>query len=844
MFRNYLKIAFRSLRKSKGFTALNIIGLAAGIGVCLLIVLYVTDELSYDRYNVNADRIYRIDEDAYINNTRFESANTSKFFGPALVASYPKIEQMVRFRNPGDLLVRKGNDHVLDHHFTFADSTIFKVFTLPMIAGDPNTALNNPHSIVIDESAARRYFNSTDVIGRTLEVGYGNTLLKITGVIRDMPEQSQFHFSFIRPLREAYTFNDPSDNDWLSSNYYTYFLVQPGTTRAEVQKDVDAVVNLNIGRALQGMFHASVADLGKAGNHFRYQIFPLTDVHLYSNKSYELEANSNIQFVYIFSVIALLILLIACVNFMNLSTARSANRAKEVGIRKVAGSTKGHLIGQFLTESILLSLLSLVLALGIAVLLLPLFNQLAGKSLHPDVLFSGRFLPILILLVLVVGCLAGSYPAFYLSSFQPIQVLKGDRGLRWSRTRRTKGRWFDEVLAAGFKSSWLRSSLVVFQFFISIGLIVSTLVIYRQLHYIRNKEVGFHRDQVLVIHDTWPLGQDGTTHLRKNLLTLAGVTDATVTPDMPTAGGDQYRQPGWFRDASLDARKVTFMTTLNVDDHYVPTLGMQMIKGRNFDLVQFPTDSTAVLLNEAAVAMLGVKEPLNLIIYNRADEVKRDKADQTDHFKSLAFHVVGVVKDFNYNSMHDKIGPLVMTVNTFNWGTMAVRFHTNDAFPLIRQVESKFHDEKQGLPFSYTFMDNDFDKLYHAEQQTGRIFITFAVFAILIACLGLFGLVTYAAEQRTKEIGIRKVLGARVSGIVGLLSRDFTILVGIAALIAFPVAWWAMYKWLETFAYRTEISWWIFLVAGAVALTIALLTVSIQTIRAALANPIKSLRSE
>jgi putative ABC transport system permease protein len=813
MFRNYVKIAFRSLRKSKGFTALNVIGLAVGLGVCLLIVLYVTDELSYDRYNVNAERIYRIDEDLYFNNTRYDAVTTSKFFGPALVASYPKIQQMVRFRNPGDLLVRKGSDHVLDHHFTFADSTIFKVFTLPMIAGDPNTALNNPHSIVIDESAARRYFNSTDVIGRTLEVGNNNTVLKVTGVIRDMPEQSQFHFSFIRPIRESYNFNDLSDNNWVSNSYYTYILVQPGITQAEVQKDVNEVVNLNISPALQQMFHTSGADLEKAGNHFLCRIFPLTDVHLYSNKSGELEANSNIQFVYIFSVIAVLILLIACVNFMNLSTARSANRAKEVGIRKVAGSTKGHLILQFLTESILLSLFALVLALCIAVLLLPMFNQLAGKSLHPDVLFSGRFLLMLILLVLVVGCLAGSYPAFYLSSFQPIHVLKGK-------------------MAAGFKSSWLRSSLVVFQFFISIGLIVSTLVIYRQLHYIRNKDAGFNRDQVLVIHDTWSLGRDGTANLRKNLLTLAGVTDATVTPDLPTADG-QYWQQGWFPEASLDARKAILMTTLRVDDHYIPTLGMQMIKGRNFDLAQFPTDSTAILLNEAAVGMLGVKDPLNLILYNHDDQ-----------FKLLTYHVVGVVRDFNYNSMHDNIHPLLMVANTFNWSSMAVRFRTNDVSSLVRQVETKFHAVKQGLPFSYTFMDNDFDKLYHAEQQTGQIFITFAVFAILIACLGLFGLVTYAAEQRTKEIGIRKVLGARVTSIVGLLSKDFTMLVGIAALIAFPVAWWAMYKWLETFAYRTEISWWIFLVAGSVALAIALLTVSIQTVRAALANPIKSLRSE
>ena len=813
MFRNYAKIAWRNLVKNKLYSALNVLGLATGLGVCLLIILYVTDELSYDRYNVNAGRIYRVDEDSYINNTRFDAAMVSKFLGPALVASHPRIQQMVRFRNPGNQLVKKGDSHILEHRFVFADPTIFKVFTLPMIAGDANTALKNHHSIVIDESAALRYFNSTDVLGQTLEIGDDNTPVKVTGVIRDMPEQSQFHFSFIRPIRESYTFNGADDNSWLSSNYYTYILAQPGTTRAEVQKDVDEAVNLNIGPALQKQVHASVADLEKAGNHFRYRIFPLTDVHLYSNKSYELEANSNILFVYTFSVIAVLILLIACVNFMNLSTARSANRAKEVGIRKVAGSTKGHLVLQFLTESVLLSLFSLVLALGIAVLLLPMFNQLAGKSLHPGQLFSGRLLPVLILLVLVVGCIAGSYPAFYLSSFQPIHVLKGK-------------------MAAGFKSSRLRSSLVVFQFFISIGLIVSTLVIYRQLHFIQNKEVGFNRNRVLVIHDTWPLGRDGTANLRTNLLTLAGVTDVTITGDLPTVGGDQYRQPGWFRDASLDASKAFFLTTLAVDAHYVPTLGMHIVKGRNFNLAKFATDSTGIVLNEAAVAMLGVKDPLNLLIWSKDHE-----------FPARPFHVIGIVKDFNYNSMHDNIHPLAMVVSPY-WGSMAVRFNKNDVAGLIRQVENKFHAAKQGLPFTYTFMDDDFDRLYHTEQQTGRIFITFAIFAIVIACLGLFGLVTYAAEQRTKEIGIRKILGASVSGIVSLLSRDFAMLVGIAALIAFPVAWWAMYKWLNTFAYRTPISWWIFLVAGAIAFAIALLTVSIQTIRVALANPVKSLRSE
>jgi len=809
MFRNYLKVALRNLWKSKGFTAINIIGLAAGLGVCLLIVLYVIDERSYDRHYSKADRIYRVTADIYFNNTAFEDCTTPKLLGPTLVSDYPKIEQMVRFRDPGDITVRKGSDHILDHHAVFADSTMFKVFDLPFIAGDPNTCLNSPHSIVIDEDAAMRYFNSTDVVGRSLEIGSDNTLVKVTGVIHNMPEQSHFHFSFIRPLRDGYS----DDGSWLSNNYYTYILTRPGTSILEVQKDVDQTININVGRELQQVLHASLTDLNKTGGHFRYPAMALTDIHLHSDLSGELEPNSNIVYIYIFSIIAAFILLIACVNFMNLSTARSAGRAKEVGIRKVAGSTRQHLITQFLTESVLLSLFSLLIALGVAVLLLPLFNQLAGKDLHATMLFSPRFLPLLVVLVLLVGCLAGSYPAFYLSSFQPIYVLKGK-------------------IAAGFRSSWLRSFLVVFQFIISIGLIVCTIVIFRQLNYIRSREVGFNRDQVLVVHNTWDLGKEGTSTFRKDLLNLSGVSGVTVTGDLPTVGGGQYDQEGWFRDASLDAKKVTIMVTLRVDDHYIPTLGMSMAKGRNFDLTQFPTDSAAVVINEAAAQLLDPKDPLGLVIWR-----------PWDNFKPRAYRVIGVVKDFNYNSMHDKIHPLVLMVDN-NFGSVAIRFRSNDPFGLVRQVESKFHAIKQAVPFSYTFMDNDFDKLYHKEEQTGRLFITFAVFAILIACLGLFGLVTYAAEQRVKEIGIRKVLGARVGGIVGLLSRDFAILVGIAAVIAFPIAWWAMYKWLNTFAYRTDIAWWIFIAAGLTALAIALLTVSIQTVRAALANPIRSLRSE
>ncbi|HXD78027.1 MAG TPA: ABC transporter permease [Puia sp.] len=809
MLRNYLKIAFRNLRKSKGFTALNIIGLASGLGVCLLIVLYVIDERSYDRYNDKADRIYRITTDNTLNKTSFRSTWTPEPLGPTLVANYPIFKQMVRLHSPEDVLIKKGNDLIWEHGGVFADSTIFQVFSLPFIAGDPNTALNSPHSIVIDESAAHRYFGSTEVIGRTLEVDGDNTLWKVTGVIRDMPVQSHFHFSFIRPLRDSW--HDPT---WSAYNWYTYVLVQPGTSPAEIQQAVNKTINTFVIRVFAQATNSSAGDPSKSGIHLRNPVMALTDIHLHSDVASEFEPNGNILYIYIFSVIAALILLIACINFMNLSTARSAQRAREVGIRKVAGSTRGHLIAQFLTESVLLSLFSLVLALGIALLLLPLFNNLAAKQLQPDMLFSVRILPILLALALLVGGIAGSYPAFYLSSFHPIKVLKGK-------------------LAAGMKSSVLRSGLVVFQFVISIGLIVCTFVIYRQLNFIRNKEVGFNRDQVLVIHNTWSLGWEGAQTLRKDLLTLSGISDVTISNDLPTLGNNQYDAAGWSLDPNIDAKKSVVMTTLFVDDHYVPTLGMKMVKGRNFDLSRFPTDSTAVVINEAAAKVLGGKDPLALTMYRKWHPDR----------PAEAFRVIGVVRDFNYNSMHDQIQPVILDCEHAN-GSIAARFHSADVFGLVRQVESKFHNIQQGAPFSYTFMDDDFNKMYHSEQQRGQIFITFAVFAIFIACLGLFGLVTYAAEQRTKEIGIRKVLGARVGELVGLLSRDFALLVGIAAVIAFPLAWWMMDGWLQSFAYRTGISWWIFPVAAATALGIALLTVSIQTLRAAIANPIDSLRSE
>jgi putative ABC transport system permease protein len=805
MIKNYLKTGLRNLWKNKSFSAINIIGLATGLAVFLLIVLYVVDELSYDKFNVNADRIYRIHADLYFNSTSFISAATPEPLAATLRKDFPQVEQIARFNNPGDILIKKGNQNIQEHRAVFADSTLFKVFTIPMIEGDPATALRDPKSIVIDETAARKYFNSTDVVGKTLYIN-NSTLCKITGVIKDIPQQSHFHYSFIRPLIDSYRGNAEY---WLSNNTYSYILVKPGVSREFIQSRVDATIRNYIGKQLESDLHTSLKDIERNGNYFRYPLMPLTDIHLHSDKSYDIEANGDARYVYIFSGAAILILLIACINFMNLSTARSSNRAKEVGIRKVAGSLRRQLVVQFLVESVLISFFSLILALAICISLLSLFNQITGKDVHAGALFSSRLLPFLVLLVFIVGCIAGSYPAFYLSSFKPIQVLKG-------------------TAASGFKRSSLRSILVVFQFFISIILIIGTIVIYHQLNYIRNRKIGYDRDQVLVLHNTYYLDRQIKT-FREELLKMPGVVNATISSDLPTSSG--FDQSAWFRESTLDASKAVITTNFYVDENYIPALGIQMLKGRNFSK-DFPTDSSAVLMNEAAVKIFGFKDPLTGVMYS-----------PDNNNKPVLYRVIGVVKDFNFSSMRNKVGPLVFRLYN-STGSIAVRINSKNIPSLINAVENKWNSMAPGQPFNYTFMDADFDKIYHAEQRMGKLIISFAVFAIFIACLGLFGLVTYAAEQRTKEIGIRKVLGAGIGSIITMLSKDFAKLVLIASIISFPIAWWMMNKWLEDFAYRIHISWWVFLIAGVAALMIALITVSFQAIKAAIMNPVESLRTE
>ncbi len=808
MIRNYFKVAFRNLWKNKYFSAINIIGLAVGIAVCLLITLFVIDELSYDKYNEKADRIYRVDGDIQFGGNHFILAVAPDPMGPTLKKDFPQVEQYVRFRSYGGFLVKKGTENVRESEVIYADSTLFDVFTLPMIDGDPKTALTAPYSIVITESTAKKYFNTTaNVVGKNLIINdTGN--YKITGVIKEVPRQSHFRFDFYVSLSSS---GESRQNSWISNNFNTYIVLKKGTDPKTLEPHFDALVDKYVGPQVQAVMSLDMNEFKQSGNFDRYRLTPLTSIHLHSNKVAELSANSNIQYIYIFSAIAIFILLIACVNFMNLSTARSANRAKEVGVRKVLGSFRQDLVRQFLMESLLVSFIALMLALGIAFLLLPYFNQLSSKDIRLSFTAVPMLLPVLVLITVVVGLLAGSYPAFYLSSFNPSQVLKGK-------------------VSGGFKNSWLRSGLVVFQFCISIVLIIGTIVIYQQLHHIQNIDIGYNRSQVLVIKNTDALRTQASV-FKEEVKKLPDVQGATMTGFLPTSS--RRTDSPLFPDATLNQKTAVSMQIWRVDEDYIPTLGMQIQMGRNFS-TQFLTDTTGIIINEAAARLLGFKDPLNQPLYFINDY--NNKSVTT-------YHIVGIVKNFNFNSLRENVTPLALMYGDQN-GSMAFRVGAKNAASLISKIEAIYKKIAPGQPFTYSFMNDDFNRIYTAEQRIGNISIIFSILAIVIACLGLLGLVTYAAEQRIREIGIRKVLGASIPNIVSMLSLNFLKLVLIASMIAFPFAWYCMNNWLQDFAYRIDISWWIFVVAGVSALLTALLTISFQAIRAALMNPVKSLRTE
>ena len=809
MILNYIKTAYRSLVKNKGFTILNVLGLSLGLASSLLIIFYVVDELSYDRYNVSANRIYRVNEDLKLGENNVLYAVCMPPLAQTLKNDFPYVENTVRIKNAGSLHVRKGVTNILENRVAFADPSLFSVFTLPMISGSPSTALAEPNSVVLTETMAEKYFNSTAVVGRILTAD-NKDLYKVTGVIKDIPRTSHFNFDFFISMS---TLPDSRSDEWLRSDYNTYVLFRNAADHKKLEAALPAFLARYSGPQMQSELKMSTTAFEKSGSYFRLNLTPLTDIHLKSNRTGELGPNSTIQYVYIFSAIALFILLIACVNFMNLSTARSSNRAREVGVRKVLGSPRSYLVFQFLTESILVTLVAAIIAVIAAVALLPAFNQLSGK----DIVINGQMLrwlvPAVAFIILLVGSLAGAYPALFLSAFQPINVLKGK-------------------LSGGFKGGGLRSVLVVLQFTISIFLIIGTLVVHNQLNYIQSKDLGFDRNQVLIVQNAFELNNQAQT-FKQEVKQLPGVTDATLTSFLPT--GNNKNTSIFFKDASFDQKKALFPQTWIVDEDYIKTLDMKMVAGRSFSW-QMLSDSSGIIINEAAARFLGLGDPLNKPLY-------RSNGGKQELSNSKAYHIIGVVKDFNFSSLRDVVSPMVLIMGQDN-GALSIRMNGRDIPALLTQIKEKWSGLSPNVQMNFSFMDQDFDAIYRTEQRAGTVLVVFTTLAIIIACLGLFGLAAYAAEQRTKEIGIRKVLGASVSAITAMLSFDFIKLVAIAILIALPAGWYFMNKWLQDFAYRVHIQWWVLALAGFVAIVIAFITIGYQSVKAALSNPVNSLKVE
>ena len=811
MIKNYLKIAFRQLRKQKMYAAIKIGGFAMSIAACILIGLYIKDELSYDKTYPDTNQIYRVVE-YYNDNGKIETGDDYPApMAGALKNDFPDVVKSGHimpnplFYGAGSNEVRRA-DQVENTHeegFTYADQAFFDIVKFPMVYGNVSNALTQPNTMVISKRKADKYFPGQDPVGKMMYLNNNLTQpYTISAVMQNPPATSHLQYDFYLTLK-GMKFGDNEQTNWNQSNYPDYVLLRPGTDPVALQKKITADINGHyILPALISVGYKGASSLIK---NLYYQLQPISDIHL---KSYDIQdefQHGDIRFIWLFGAIAGFILTIACINFINLSTAKSANRAKEVGLRKVVGSTRYTLINQFLAESLLYSLLSFIIGLLIAWILLPYFNVVASKTLSIP-WGTIWFIPTILISAFIVGILAGIYPAFYLSSFKPASVLKGS-------------------ISTGSKNSILRNSLVVFQFATSIILIISTLVIYNQMQFILNRKFGFDKDQIVMLQGTNLLGDKGVRDLKTELLKLPAVKSVAIGDYLPVEG--TKRNGNGFNNEGQTKTETPVDTQFwVVDKDYFKTLGITFVEGRTFS-PDMPTDSQAVVINQTMAHKLNLSNPIGKTITNGYG-----------HYK-----VIGVVKDFNYESLRQPIGAVCM-----QWGLspsiVSIKVNTADMRNTIASITGIWKKFSPDESIRYGFLDESFAKMYADVERMGTIFTGFAVLAIIIACLGLFALAAFMAEQRSKEIGIRKVLGASVSGITRMLSLNFVKLVAIAIVIASPISWWAMNKWLQDFIYRAPISIWVFVIAGITAIAIALITVSFQSIKAAIVNPIKSLRSE
>ncbi|WP_375444085.1 ABC transporter permease [uncultured Fibrella sp.] len=809
MFRNYINIAWRNLIRNKAFSAINIVGLAIGLGTCLLIGLFILDELSFDRYNEKADRIVRVVFRASINGQKIREAHVMPPVAQILKANYPEVEAATRLRAAWPSLISYGEKSFPNERFAYVDANFFQVFTLPLLAGDAKIALVEPNTLIISQAAAEKYFGKENPIGKVLTVKSWNTAFTITGVMQDVPANSHFHGDFFASM---VSLPDAKSTSMMTSEYHTYLVLPEGYEYTQLEAKLPKVVATYMSPQLQQAFGMNMSQFLKKGNQIGLFLNPLTAIHLRSDSTQDLEPGGDVRYIYIFGAIAVFMLLIACINFMNLSTAGASKRGKEVGVRKVLGSLRSSLTSQFLTESLLLTALSLVVAVTLVAITLPFFDDLTGKKLSLNLLKTPWLVPVILLLGTLVGLLAGSYPAFFLSSFKPIAVLKGGTSLN----------------RLGKSGLGVRGGLVVVQFFIAMLLMVGTTVVYQQLNYIQNTKLGYDRDQVLVLREAWRLGKNEAV-FRQQLEQDARVANVSVSGYLPAGPTNNNNFISYADDNS--SQLITALR-YDIDSRYMPTMGMKLVAGRNFS-PQFSTDSSAVILNETAARAYGwAGNALGHIITHPGNGGEK-----------VAYRVIGVVKDFHFKSFHERISPLLMVLGKGE-GSVIIKAKTTDVSGLLASLNTKWDAFKPEVPFSYYFLDESLMQTYLAEQKTGRILGLFAGLTIFVACLGLFGLAMFTADQRRKEIGVRKVLGATVASVVGLLSKDVLKPVLIAIVLASPIAWYTMTRWLADFAYKVDIQWWIFALAGTLSVVIALLTVSFQSIKAALMNPVKSLRSE
>lgn len=805
MLNNLFKYSIRSFKRQRAYIIINILGLSIGIACSMLIALWVINEASYDRFNVRKDRIFRVILNGKIGGQEIVGAYTPAIMGPALVREFPEVDDFLRMDANGPTSVEYNKQIFTEDHIVLADSSFFNFFSIPVLKGDPNNLLNGRYKVVLSKSTALKIFGDENPIDKALKIGSDTNRFIVTGVMADIPGNSHFEASMLTSFMTNYRSDETS---WMNNSFSLYLLLKPNADYKRVDAKFKDLVVKHIGPELQKYTGLTVDQFIAQGNKYRFYLQNLKDIHLDNSVLQTFKAPSDPKYLIIFGTIAIMIIAIAAINFMNLSTAQSSRRAREVGIKKIGGSTRGMLITQFLSESLILSFISLIFALVFIKLSLPYFNNLLGSHLELNLFASWISIPVLLLFTLLVGIASGSYPAFFLSSFNPYEVLKGN-------------------IKNSMKNGKLRRILVVFQFAVSILLIVGTMIMYRQIKFMLNKDVGFNKDQLIVIERADALGSR-IKSFKESVKRISGVINIASSTAVP---GRNNNNNGYLIEGRKDE---TFLMQSNcVDYEYLATYGMTLVSGRSFN-ESYTTDKQACILNESAVRNFNITD------------LEKTRVVQPQNSGTESMPIIGVVKNFNFESLRNPIQPYILKFQTENdiWGYVTVKLSALNYANTINEIEKIWKEYTANSPLQYYFIDADFEQMYRQERQNARMAVIFAILAILIASLGLFGLTSYTVEQRTKEIGVRKAMGSSIAGIYVEISKEIIILVSISALIAWPVIYYYAGRWLQNFYYKTSLGAFSFVAGLTIALGVALITISYRVIRAARINPAQSLKYE